>query len=83
MTSTGSRALNVIQKGRIQRTKRYGHIYLVRRFRGEKLKEIGMEALKDIIQCNKMVKVSCILKGVIRSVKADQGFFKGITAGHF
>jgi len=38
---------------------------------------------KDIIQCNKMVKVSCIFKGVIRSVKADQRFFKGITAGHF
>jgi hypothetical protein len=42
-----------------------------------------MEALKNIIQCNKMVKVSCIFKGVVRAVKADQRFFKGITAGHF
>jgi len=38
-----------------------------------------MDALKNIIQCHKMVKVSCIFKGVVRAVKADQRFFKGIT----
>ena len=42
-----------------------------------------MDALKNIIQCHEMVKVSSIFKGVVRPIKADQRFFKSITAGHF
>ncbi len=36
---------------------------------------------KDIIQCHEMVKVACVLKGVVRAIKADQRFFNSITAG--
>jgi hypothetical protein len=43
--------------------------------------DINSNRVKDIIQCNEMVKVACVLKGVVRAIKADQRFFNSITAG--
>ena len=36
---------------------------------------------ENIIQCHEMVKVACVLKGVVRAIEADQRFFNSITAG--
>ena len=36
---------------------------------------------KDIIECHEVVKVACVLKGVVRDIKADQRFFNRITTG--
>ena len=43
----------------------------------------GSNRAMDIIQCQEMVKVACVLKGVVRGIKADQRFFNSITAGRF